>query len=494
MYLSTAAQIREADRIMMAEKQFPGIILMETAGRKAAEAILDHYPDAPLYYVLAGPGNNGGDGLVIARMLHLKGKTVRLRLSHPPERFRGDAAVNWKIIQHLSLDWQVYQSGELASISLPAVVIDALLGTGIQSSVRPPIAGIIEEINTFSGPVVAIDLPSGLNADSGAIPSVAVQADLSLTFQCAKLCHAITPASEYCGLTKVLDIGIWPDVMASLGIKRYWQTYAPTLPERGHSSHKGTFGHMLLMAGSTDMGGAAALSALAAIRSGLGLLTVLCPQTCKHVIQSLVPEAMVVGLKGDHFSLEHLPIVRKHLDRKTAVAIGPGWGQHTDTAAFMKVLLPTLRMRLLIDADGLNLLAKEALWNQLPAECVLTPHPGEMKRLTGQDDIQSQRLQYAEALATQSGCTVVLKGAGTIISSPDGQSWVNASGNPGMATAGSGDVLSGMIGGLMAQPIPFVDAIRAGVWWHGRAGDLGREKFGAAALTATRIAGCIEMK
>ncbi|MDX2245663.1 MAG: NAD(P)H-hydrate dehydratase [Bacteroidia bacterium] len=498
MYLADSRQIRSADRILMEEKKLPGILLMEQAGKLSAETILARYPAQTSFLVLAGPGNNGGDGLVIARYLHLAGKDVKILFSHDPSRYQGDAAINYEIITHLPILKAIYgkEDTENAHIGFvdPPVLIDALLGTGIESELRGSVAEVISEFARTNLPVIAIDLPSGLDASTGAVVNAVLEAELTLTFQLPKVCHYITPAANLCGEVVVLDIGIWPEVVESLWIQRRLITetyFRSQYLRRKNDGHKGSYGHVLLVGGSRNMAGAITLAAMGCIHSGAGLCTVFTPDSCRQAVFSAVPEVMcvAVGDPGSAYMMERdANLFREILAGKTAVVVGPGMGQHVETQAFLAAILPMIEVPLILDADALNILAlRTDLWNYLPENTILTPHPGEMQRLTRRTDVNERRLETVEELAAKRRVISLLKGAGTIVATPGGTAFVNTSGNPGMATGGSGDVLSGIIGSLCAQGYSPEIAAALGVYLHGKAGDTAAAKYGQEGVTAKRI-------
>lgn len=505
MHLSNAAQVREADRIQIEERHVPGILLMEQAGRLAAEAILIRFPDQLEYLILAGPGNNGGDGLVIARYLFLAGKEVQVLLSHTGERYVGDAKINYKILAELPVPLLLYGEEVLddifRSFGRPPILIDALLGTGIQSKLRAPISDLIRELKTFDLQTIAIDLPSGLNASTGEAVNAPLTAQLTLSFQLPKVCHSITPASLYCGELVVLDIGIWSDTIDQLGIQRHLMTetwFQQVRRIRPLDAHKGTMGHLLVIGGSQDMAGAIALTGLASLKTGVGLSTVLAPSSCRSVVLNTAPELMCIASENRNkkrLGSDSLSLFEEVLGHKQAVILGPGLGLHEETAAFVETILPRIQVPLVLDADALNLLSQHPeWWNMLPDSTILTPHPGEMKRLTGLENVNMRRLEIAERLAQDRHVIVVLKGAGTIIALPDGRTYVNTTGNPGMATAGSGDILTGMIGSLLAQGYEPEKAAAMAVFLHGRAGDQAAQTLGQASLTARDIANHIRLQ
>lgn len=495
MLVANTEQIRAADQQMIESKGFPSLLLMETAGRKAAEYILQHFGQFDHYLILVGPGNNGGDGLVIARYLHWSQKSVSLLLSHPPSAFKGDALVQWQALEANPVVWEQWQPSLNPEPKAHTLLVDALLGTGISSALRGTPAEIIQHFGQWQLPCVAVDLPSGLNADSGGVHNPCLKALCTITFQLPKICHFTTPASLACGRIVVVDIGISVAVIEGLGIRRRLTTGAAlSVLSRPSDGHKGTFGHALLAGGSREMPGAIALSAKAALHIGAGLSTAAIPGGAANGLwQQCIPEIMAQTFGNadtPFFSMEAAEWLDRIALQKKAIALGPGMGQTAPTADFLeaylthrKNLLPTL-----LDADALNILAsRPQLWNYLSPDTILTPHPGEMKRLTGRDDLQDRRLEAAEELAQTRQVIVILKGQGTIIALPDGQTWINTTGNAGMGTAGAGDVLSGTIAGLLAQGIAPAFAAPMGVFIHGLAGDLAAEQYGLAGVTATRI-------
>lgn len=498
MLLADAAQIRRADQIMIEQYQFPGILLMETAGRLATERILALYPEQQCFLLLVGPGNNGGDGLAIARRLHLAGKTVKLWLSHAAERFQGDARINYEIVRPLPIplqSWQLEIKDTWSDgFTERPVLIDALLGTGIESTLRGTIAEMIAFFCPLSLATIAIDLPSGMDASTGFLLNEVLPATHTLSFQLPKICHYVTPAANACGELHVLDIEIWPRVVEDLGIRRRVldTDFAERLTlSRPSDSHKGTYGHVLLIGGSRNMAGAICLSAEASLRTGAGLCTVLCPSSCREILLSRVPEAMCVGVgpaERQHLQLEDLATIQALLAGKAAIAVGPGLGTHPDTVALLKALLPLVELPIVLDADALNILAQWPNWEErLPAQSVLTPHPGEMRRLSKRDDANQYRLEIAEAMAQSTHAHIVLKGKNSLIACPDGLSFLNPTGNAGMATGGSGDVLTGMIASLLAQGYPLSHAAALGVFNHGAAGDRAALAKSPSALIASDI-------
>lgn len=490
-YLSNTAQIREADRIQIEEMGLPGIILMENAAKSAAERLVELYPDER-FLVLAGPGNNGGDGLAMARFLHVWGKQVDVIFSHSPDRYQGDALINYQILRKLPVSVEVYSSSVLAEKAVEwPIVVDALLGTGISDQLRGTIVSIIAEVKACDLTTVAVDLPSGLSAATGQVINDVLWADHTFTFQLPKVCHYVTPASNLCGEIHCLDIGIWPEVIQRLKIKRrvldddfVSSYYEP----RAKESHKGTYGHVLLVGGSKAMSGAIALAASAAMRMGAGLCTVLTSEACRAAVNALCPEAMCVTVSEDELGKNAVGLFEQHSKEKDAVLIGPGMGQSADTADFLSQILYNITQPLILDADALNLLASQPdWWQQVPPDSILTPHPGEMSRLCNGASIQPQRLEIAESSAKQWQQIIVLKGAGTLVACPDGTTYVNTTGNPGMASGGMGDVLAGMITALVGQGYPRGVAAAMAVYLHGATADLIASQTASEALLASDL-------
>jgi NAD(P)H-hydrate epimerase len=429
----------------------------------------------------------------MARMLHLLGKEVLVLCSHPFGKYSGDALVNYQILTHLPVNIQPF-SESLAEDYLihQPLLIDALLGTGIQSHLRPPISNIIEFFRGKNAVTVAVDLPSGLNADTGKIINQPLAAHHTLTFQLPKICHALSPASDMCGVVHVLDIGIWPDVIEGLKIKREWLDIGFVrrhYKRRAPSSHKGSFGHVLAVGGSRFMAGSIAMTALSAVHAGAGLCTVLTVEACRQTVLQICPEAMCIDVAGDTLDENAVEVFRDALSGKDAVIIGPGLGMNSGSLSFLQKALKEIQVPLLLDADALNLLAAHPELSQfLPPETILTPHPGEMTRLQPIPDPKTQRLEAAEAFARKWQVNVVLKGKGTVIAGKNGNTWINTSGNPGLASGGTGDVLAGAIGALMAQQYAPHEAACLGVYLHGLAADLLKEDYGEEGVTATKVA------
>lgn len=476
---------------------------MEAAGKAATDAIMDDYPDWHSFLILCGPGNNGGDGFVIARLLHLAGKQVEVIVSKPVQKLLqgSDATDMLKILQTMEVPIRVYHKGIFEEIPMQDyLIVDALLGTGIDKTLRGAVLAMIEDIIALAPEVIAIDLPSGLDASSGKVINPVIRAGHTYTFQLPKICQFVSPASTYCGKTRVLDIGIWPSVVQQLTsgytlldeawISHHWK-------RRNTLEHKGSLGHILIVAGSKNMAGAAILATKAALAGGVGLVTVACPGSVRIPLLSACPEAMCIPLGSDQqeqVATSHVSTCMGAMDRKTSILIGPGLGAGVEIGRFVSELLGRIHdldpdFPVVLDADGINGFIQFP--RLVSSQLVLTPHPGEMKRLLENietiQEVQTDRLYSAEVCAHLWEATVVLKGAGTIIHTKEESVLVNPTGNPALATGGTGDVLAGLLASFIAQGIRPHIAAGLAVYLHGKAADLWIESNPAEALTAGKL-------
>jgi ADP-dependent NAD(P)H-hydrate dehydratase / NAD(P)H-hydrate epimerase len=485
----TAAEMREVDRLTV-EAGIPGLILMENAAHRVLEVLAREC--APLrdqrILVFCGKGNNGGDGLAIARLLHVLHRPASLDvvLAAGPAELRGDAAANYSMLR--AAGFESIHDSVPDDARAATLVIDALLGTGIDGNPRGRLAELIIELSFgFPGAkICAVDLPSGMASDSGDSGTPVARADFSVTFTAPKICHALPPNCDRVGTLTVGRIGS-PDTLLE-GITRNWiepALFADLLEPRGRASHKGTFGHVLVIAGARDKPGAAAMAGLAALRAGAGLVTVASAASAIGAIAAHAPELMVAPLAetpAGEIADQNLDLL---LRGKTVVAIGPGLGTAPETVALVRRLVADCPQPVIIDADGLNALAGVE-WPGAAGPRVLTPHPGEMARLQGRP--VADRLADARDLARHFGVTLLLKGQRTIIADAAGECWINPTGTPAMATAGSGDILTGLIAGLAAQaPHRYPDAVIAAAWLHGRAGELASAELGELSVIATDL-------
>ena len=511
MKVVTAAEMRQIDQDTIEGIGIPGIVLMETAGSAIVRAIEHHYPTCQRIGILAGKGNNGGDGIVIARQLAHIGQDVRLFLVSPPESFTGEAAVNLQIAKNLKLRIEeiltdaALETEESVSLNHTAsceLLVDAIFGTGLRGKVREPIATIINTINNLSIPILSVDLPSGLDADTGHPLGTCVRADRTVTIGLPKRGLLVHPGAEFAGKLEVVDIGFPEQVVGAQNIKVHWTTAAEAaewVPSRPSASHKGTYGRVLVIAGATGMTGAAALASKAALRAGAGLVTLATPKHLNPILEGLLPEVMTLPLpetEAGSLAVSATSTILEFAEKTESVlAIGPGLSQNPETVALVHQLVREnqaqgLGLRMVIDADGLNALAQATeLIPLLGKDAVLTPHPGEMARLTNTSvpTLELDRISTAQQFAYEQGVTLVFKGAPTVTGTLNGNVWINSTGNPGMATGGMGDVLTGVITGLIAQGVSSEKAGALGVYVHGLAGDIVSERLGTHGLIASDV-------
>jgi NAD(P)H-hydrate epimerase len=496
MKVLTAAQMREVDRRTM-EFGIPGLILMENAGHRVVEFLQETF--APLanhrIVILCGKGNNGGDGFVVGRQIHtrFRPRSLDVVLASEPEELRGDAAENFRMLRVCGCPVAMEIMPRMREAT---IVVDALLGTGLKGAAAGRMLELIREINTGfpHATIVALDLPSGLDSDRGTVPGEAVKARHTITFTAPKAAQVLPPACDYVGELRVCPIGSPPELYEN-DTSIFLSLVEPPLFQdllgpRASGAHKGDFGHVLVIGGSRGKTGAAAMAGLAALRAGAGLVTVASAESAVPVIASHAPELMTEPLPETEtgaislraFDYERLAgLVRG----KEVVALGPGLGTHPETVAVVQRLVEEVEVPLVIDADGLNALAGVEFGGR---GLVLTPHPGEMARLTGSSpaEVQNDRVGAARAFAMSRKATLVLKGQRTLLAFADGDVWINPTGTPAMATGGSGDILTGLIAGLLAQfPSCPNAAVAAAVFLHGRCGELGAAALGEKALIAT---------
>lgn len=483
MKVATAEQMRDFDQRAVEEFGVPSIVLMENAGRhvfKTTKDLLGGVCNKRII-VVAGSGNNGGDGFVAARHLRDAGAEVTILLLANPEKIKGDAKVNLEILRNTGADIrQVFEAVEIKSLFAQTnVIIDAIFGTGIKGDITGLPKEIIKAINDSERPVISVDIPSGIDADTGQVLGISVKADVTVTFALPKLGIVIYPGAEYVGRLVVGDIGIPKQLFNEINVELTEASYvAERLPARPPNAHKGTFGTVVVVAGSAGLTGAAAMAGESALRVGAGLATVAVPLSLQDVMAVKLTEVMTSGLPETHersISIRALDGALKLADKATAVVLGCGLGTHSETCEFVHAFVRAVQKPLVIDADGLNALSRDtSILEGAHSDLILTPHPGEMARLLGTDTatIQADRVGAAREAASRFRSIVVLKGARTLIAHPDGRMFINPTGTSGLATGGTGDVLAGAIGGLMAQGMNMWDAAVCGVYIHGRAGEI----------------------
>jgi len=498
MKLVTAAEMRELDRRAIEEVGIPSLVLMENAGRTTYQILRREFPGlAGPVAVVAGRGNNGGDGSVVARYLAQDGVPVSIFLVAARDQVKGDALVNLQIAARLGIKIVEVQAEQdlnpLAHhLARSALIVDALLGTGLNSEVRGLHRMVIDGINRLRPPVLAVDIPSGLGADCGRPLGAAVQAQVTVTYGWPKIGQILAPGRDYAGRLWQVDISIplalAKDIPGELATAEEMRSLLPPRPRDGH---KGAFGHLVVLAGSEGKTGAATLAAAGALRAGAGLVTLGLPAGLNDILEAKLTEAMTLPLpEAPGFralGFKALEPLLDFLQQKTALALGPGLGTHPETRVVVRHLARHLPLPVVIDADGVNALAGEPeLLKDAAGPRILTPHPGEMARFLGitTREVQEDRLAIARQAAVRSKAVVVLKGAQTLVADPQGRVSINATGNPALASGGTGDVLTGLIGGFLAQKLNPWDAARLGVYLHGLAADYFAGQYGPRGLIA----------
>ncbi len=503
MRLVKASEMQEMDRLTIEEIGIPGVVLMENAARGASRVFLAHFAPPPhsRVLILCGRGNNGGDGYVMARVLSEAGLKVTVLVLAEFSKIAGDALINLQILRRMGLDLlevtsEAQWKKQRRLLKDCDFIIDGLLGTGLNSSVRGFYARVIDDLNRANKPVTAIDIPSGLNADTGQVMGVAVQADLTITFGLPKVGQLVFPGAGLVGRLVQIDIGI-PDAVVEripgryrlIGAGDFHDLIASEKPD----IHKGNRGHLLVLAGSTGKTGAATLTSLGALRAGAGLVTLGIPRSLNPILENKLTEAMTFPLPEtaeSSLSLEAEKEIFRLMKGKTAVAIGPGLSTHAETSLLVRRIVAGCPLPMVIDADGLNALSSDlGVLDKCRGRVVLTPHPGEMARLAGisNSEVQADRIGVAEAFAQKHRCCLVLKGARTVIAEPEGQIHINPTGNPALSSGGSGDVLTGLIGGFLARGWPPAKAAAAGAYLHGLAADRLSEDMGQSGILAGEL-------
>ena len=485
MKILSAQKTREADAWTVAHEPIADIDLMERAATACAQWLYEHIPGTRSVRVFAGTGNNGGDGLAIARLLAEKGYRVEVFLAGDPDKLSPNCRINYDRLPHPPGTLRENPSSGLFPKGEVGIIIDALFGTGLTRPVEGFPAEIIREINRSESLVISIDIPSGLFSDQSVRsikdPAI-VMADFTLTFSPPKLAFFFPENHQYTGEWVLLDIGISGEFISRAETSDFMVTRSdvkPLLHHRTKFAHKGMFGHALLICGGAGKMGAAVLAARGCLRSGAGLVTVRTPRSGVNILQTAVPEAMLAIDPHEQFYSE-LPV----LENYTATGIGPGIGLEKCTQSAFKLLIQAGNP-MVIDADALNILGENKTWlGFLPRGCILTPHPREFERIAGKSANDFERNQRQREFSFRHSCYIVLKGAYTAVTTPDGKCYFNTTGNPGMATGGSGDVLTGILTVLIAQHYLPLQACLLGTYLHGIAGDLAAEDTGQEALIA----------
>ncbi len=489
--------VRDIDDITINKYGIPGLVLMENAGRAVSNVILNNHPQINNISIFCGGGNNGGDGFVIARHLISAGKDVSTYILKSPADYKGDAKTNLESLRKISKNIKKINSS-FSNYNKSDLIVDAIFGTGLVREVKGPADKIIEKINSLRTPKISVDIPSGLDADSGRPLGIAVKASATVTFIVPKTGLIIYPGVEYTGKLFIADITTPKKLEENIKTELItFGTCKKMLKGRSGDTHKGTYGHTLIIAGSTGKTGAASLCAHSAVRSGSGLVTIGAPKSIIKSIEEKIVEPMSEGLHDSgrgYLNSESLDDAVRILETKTSLAIGPGISTNKGTEQFLVGLLKKIRVPVVVDADAINIIANNKnILKKLKIPVILTPHPGEMARLAGTNtkEIQENRISHASDFAAEYKCFIVLKGARSIVATPEGQIYVNPTGNPGMSTGGMGDVLAGVIAGLISQQYNPGEACILGTFSHGLSGDIVSKEIGRSGITATDVANSI---
>ena len=506
MYIATAQEMNNIDRRTRDEYGIPTILLMENAASGITRTVVEMLGSVSRkrVTVICGKGNNGGDGLAAARQLYNRGANVSVYLLSDITAFTAEAEMNLNIALKTGVEIHgkgTYHTNTLRSaLNHSHMILDAMIGTGLSSTVKEEYKEVIELINDSNRPVVAVDIPTGIASDTGEVMGTAVKATTTVTFAIPKRGHILYPGCDYTGNLQIVDISIPKSAIEKEAIYLNLLTeedMQSIIPSRQTDTHKGTNGHVLVIAGSIGKGGAAAMTALSCLRSGSGLVTLAVPESVQPIAAMKLTEVMTHPLaetdeKSIAASAVHM-ILELSRD-KQVVAIGPGLTTHKETVSVVKSLVKETGIPMVIDADAINALADSpGLLKERKSPTILTPHPGEMGRLTGKStaEVQKDRIGVARCFAMEHGVYIVLKGAHTVIAEPSGAVHISATGNPGMASGGTGDALTGIIAGLIAQGLEPAQAAKLGVYLHGLAGDLAAEERGMIGMIAGDLIGRI---
>ena len=538
MITVTGQQMQKVDNFAIHNIGIPGIVLMENAAQQITKHIKEYIDgikpaNKPPYEVIiiAGKGNNAGDGFAVARQLFISGIRVAVYCLFDSSSYKGDALTNFEILEKLAVDiFPLNDSDETLKthLQMAYVTVDAIFGTGFKGVITGEICGVVDLINEFSNHTLSIDISSGINSETGAVSKCCIKAHKTVTFELPKIGQLVYPGAEYTGELAVESIGMPKAAILASGSKTHFvdmSLVSALIRQRPQNSNKGTFGKAILITGSEGMAGAGCIAAKSCLRAGAGLVYLAVPQSMVSIYQSVVPEAIAIPIKyeytvysgGNAINQDKITIdetnrselfeagladkdvnldknLKDLIDRInncTALAIGPGMSTEEQSAQLLRSISQQCKIPVVMDADALNIAAMDnSIFSNFTNDVIITPHPGEMSRLTGLSisEIQSDRISVAREFAMKWGINVVLKGARTIVADKYGNTYINSTGNSGMATAGSGDALTGAIAALIAQGMSSIEAAVAGVYLHGLAGDIAAQEIGQHGITAMDIA------
>lgn len=508
MKIVNSNEMRIIDNTTTEKYGMPSIVLMERAGLSVSLRIKELCNNKRVFFICGG-GNNGGDGIVAARNLHNSGYKVNVLILSKKENLSYECKNQYEIAKRFGVPMNFSMKVSERDLHGAGVVVDAIFGTGLNRDIEGDIAAVIESVNLFRLKnrfiVLSVDIPSGICADNGSIMGVAIRADYTVTFGLPKIGHYLYPGADYTGRLFVEDIGFPKDIINAKRLRLSLidnEMASNLLPQRQRYSHKGDYGHVFLIGGSKGKTGAILMAAKAALRSGSGLVTIGVPESLIGIFQERVTEEMTFPLKDDGkgmLSEKSLDSIFQFLtERADIIAVGPGMGVNSDTKKIMEEIILKSTVPLVIDADGINSITSKNVMKKAKAPIILTPHPGEMARLLRKSEashtekeirveLERDKINIASSFSKETGTYLVLKGVPTIVTEPEGLAFINTTGNPGMATAGSGDVLTGIVSSLLGQGLSPLDASILGVFLHGLSGDIAACKKGYHSLIATDI-------
>ncbi|MFW6006753.1 MAG: NAD(P)H-hydrate dehydratase [Halanaerobiales bacterium] len=490
-------EMKEMDKKTI-ENGYPEILLMEAAGRGVAQICSNQLKNNNRVLIFCGKGNNGGDGLVAARFLNRKSFEVEIISTAKKSELKGVTLKNFELCQMHDLTINLVSEMNFDEvkdkISHSDIIIDAMLGTGLKGNLRGNIAEIVDLINKFKQPtstVIAVDIPTGISGKNGTVLGNAIKADYTATMAFLKVGLCVYPGKKYTGEIEIIDIGM-PEKTSKDKIDYNHfllneKEASSLLPVRSEVGHKGTFGRIGIIGGSRGMSGAPYLSGHAALKTGAGLVKLAVPESIQDIVASYIPELLTRGIDDDANGIirNDLSSIKEFMQKQRVLAVGPGLGKSKAAKIMVKYIMEEFENTLVLDADGINLIGKKEL-KKRESPLIITPHPGEMARLLDKTikEIQNNRINISREIATRYNIYLILKGAASIVALPDGKIYINPTGNNGMATAGSGDVLTGIISGLIGQGLDCIEASVLGVYLHGLAGDIAREKFTSQGVKA----------
>jgi len=504
MLVVTPDEMKIIDKTAIDEFGIPGIVLMENAALGVVREIVKILGDIPgkKAIVLAGKGNNGGDAFAVARHLFNMGANVSVHVLAKLADVKGDAKINLDILLKMGIEVNEITEGQHIAVveeklKFSDIVIDGLLGTGLKGEVTGVMAGVIDAVNKSCVPVVAVDIPSGVDGETGKVSAKCIKAKTTVTFAFPKIGQLVHPGCEYVGKLEIVDISIPSAAVKETEIKKYLidsGLVSQLIPKREANTNKGTYGKVLVVAGSRGMTGAACLTGSAALRAGSGLVYMAAPLSLLPIYAGALVEALTIPLEDEnkgYITKESVHKILMQLEKVDVAAVGPGLSTGDETKEVVYSIVKNSKVPIVLDADGINILAEDlSILKERKAQMVITPHPGEMARLLGTTvkEIQEDRINIARSFSKEWGVTTVLKGSRTIIASPEGEIYINTTGNAGMATGGSGDVLTGIIASFIGQGLKPLDAAVAGVYLHGVCGDNIAQRNGAHGLIAGDLA------